>query len=109
MDYFFETGKFTEAQLEKAIIELFNLQGYTYVCGDDIHRKYEDVLLEDDLRSFLSEKYGKSGLSEIETQKIINKLSMIQSTPLYLGNRETFWLVNALILCATIPAKWRFM
>ena len=94
MDYYFEKGKFTEAQLEQAIIELFTLQGYTYVRGDDIHRKYEDILLEDDLRSFLSKKYRKSGLSEIETQKIINKLSMIQSTPLYLGNRETFWLVN---------------
>lgn len=29
MDYFFEKGKFTEDQLEQAIIELFQLQGYT--------------------------------------------------------------------------------
>ncbi len=27
-------------------------------------------------------------------QKIINKLALIQATPLYLGNREAFWLVN---------------
>ncbi len=40
LDYVFEKGKFTEADLEKAIIELCEQQGYTYVCGDDIHRKY---------------------------------------------------------------------
>lgn len=92
MDYVFEKGKFTEADLEKAIIELCEQQGYTYVCGDDIHRKYEDILLLDDLRSYLTSRY--SGLSDTEMQKIINKLSLINATPLYLGNREAFRLVN---------------
>ena len=94
MDYFFEKGKFTEDALEHAIIELFEQQGYVYVPGESIHRRYEDILLLDDLRSFLSARYANDGLSEIEMQKIINKLALIQSTPLYLGNRETFWLVN---------------
>ena len=31
MDYHFTKGKFTEADLEKAIIELCEQQGYTYV------------------------------------------------------------------------------
>lgn len=92
MDYHFTKGKFTEADLEKAIIELCEQQGYTYVCGDDIHRKYEDILLLDDLRSYLTSRY--SGLSDTEMQKIINKLSLINATPLYLGNREAFRLVN---------------
>ena len=56
MNYFFEKGKFTEDQLEQAIIELFQLQGYTYVHGENIHRQYEDILLEDDLRSFLLDR-----------------------------------------------------
>lgn len=92
MDYFFEKGKFTEDQLEQAIIELFQLQGYTYVHGENIHRQYEDILLEDDLRSFLLDRYPD--LSTGELQKIINKIALIQSTPLYTGNKETFWLVN---------------
>ena len=50
MDYHFTKGKFTEAELEKAIIELCTLQGYIYVCGEDMHRKYEDILLLTDLR-----------------------------------------------------------
>ena len=92
MNYHFKKGKFTESELEKAIIELCTLQGYTYVCGDDMHRKYEDILLLDDLRSYLTSRY--SGLSDTEMQKIINKLSLINATPLYLGNRESFRLVN---------------
>ena len=45
MDYHFEKGKFTEAELEQAIIELFTVKGYTYVHGENIHRQYEDILL----------------------------------------------------------------
>lgn len=92
MDYLFEKGKFTEDQLEQAIIELFQLQGYTYVHGENIHRQYADILLEDDLRSYLLSQY--KDLSDVELKKIIQKIALIQSSPLYAGNRETFWLVN---------------
>ena len=34
------------------------------------------------------------GLSETETQKIINQLTLIPASPLYEGNRAAFWLVN---------------
>lgn len=94
MDYEFVRGQFTEAQLEAAIIELFQQQGYIYVHGEKIHRQYEDILLEDDLRSFLQERYAHEGLSETETQKIINQLTFIPASPLYEGNRAAFWLVN---------------
>ena len=46
------TGKFTEAELETAIIELFQNQGYDYVHGETLHRKYEDILILDDLILF---------------------------------------------------------
>ena len=92
MDYHFTKGKFTEAELEKAIIELCTLQGYSYICGEDMHRKYEDIILLDDLRFYLTSRYN--GLSDTEMQKIINKLSLINATPLYIGNREAFRLVN---------------
>ena len=94
MDYIFERGNFTEAELENAIIELFTQQGYTYVSGEDIHRTFDTILIEDDLRSYLTLHYKKDNLSETEMQKIINKLSLINSTPLYQGNREAFRLVN---------------
>lgn len=94
MDYIFEKGKFTEDELEKAIIELFEQEEYTYVHGDNIYRDYEDILLLDDLRAFISARYASANLSEVEMQKIINQLSLIPAAPLYNGNREAFWLIN---------------
>ena len=54
MDYTFVKGQFTEAQLEEAIIALLEQQGYTYVLGESIHRKYEDILRKQ-VELFLSE------------------------------------------------------
>ncbi len=94
MDYIFKKGKFTEVELEDAIITLFEAQGYTYVHGDSIHRQFNEILLENDLRSFLVSRYAAEALTENEIQKIINRLKLIPATPLYNGNREAFWLVN---------------
>ena len=88
------TGKFTEAELEEAIIDLFRQENYAYVNGESIHRQYEDILLTDDLRAYLSDRYRSAGLSDAEMKKIINKLKLINSTPLYLGSRDAFRLVN---------------
>lgn len=93
MDYIFEKGKFTEGELEQAIIELFEQQGYTYLPGESIHRRYEDILMTDDMRSYLVSRYNND-LSDVEIQKVINKLRLINSTPLYNGNRESFRLVT---------------
>ena len=94
MDDNFEKGSFTEGELENAIINLFELQEYTFIPGDEIQRKYEDVLLVDDIRAFMSARYASENLSENEVQKIINRINLIPSTPLYDGNREAFWLIN---------------
>ena len=51
-------------------------------------------MLLDDLRSFMLSRYSKDDLTETELQKIINRLQLIPASPLYSGNRETFWLVN---------------
>ncbi len=94
MDYTFEKGKFTELEFEQAVIALFKEQGYEYVSGETIHRTFDEVLLEDDLRAHLLGRYAKAGLTEVELETIVNKLSNISYSPLYLGNREAFWLVN---------------
>ena len=94
MPDYITTGKFTEAELEEAIIDLFRQEDYAYVNGESIHRQYEEILLTDDLRAYLSDRYQSAGLSDAEMKKIINKLSLINSTPLYLGSRDAFRLVN---------------
>lgn len=50
--------KFTEAQLEAAIIELLGEQGYPYTSGADFSatdgsRQPEQVLIKDDLRTYI--------------------------------------------------------
>ena len=87
-------GVFNEAELERAIIELFEREGYEHLSGDEIQRTPDETLLLDDLREFISTHYANENLSATELQKIVNKLSLINSAPLYAGNREAFFLVN---------------
>ncbi len=90
----FIKGKFTEDQLEQAIIQLFRDQGYGYINGESIHRRFEDVLLEDEIETYLRKRYASDNLSGNEIKTIINKLKFVSDSPLYEGNRETYWLLN---------------
>jgi len=93
MEREFAKGQFTEAQLESAIIELFNGLGcYSYINGDSLHRRFDEILLENDLHAFLSSQYPD--LTEAEISRAISNLKNIPTAPLYAGNRETFWLIN---------------
>lgn len=92
MDYHFTKGNFTESELEKAIIELFKQQGYTYLHGDEIHRPFKDVLLYDDLKAFLLSQYPD--LTQSELSKIISRLDNLPAVPLYEGNRDTYRLIS---------------
>ena len=92
MNYHFTKGNFTESELEKAIIELFKQQGYTYSRGDEIHRPFKDVLLYDDLKAFLLSQYPD--LTQSELSKIISRLDNLPAVPLYEGNRDTYRLIS---------------
>ena len=93
-DYKYDCGKFTEDELEHAIIELFEQQGYDYVDGGELERRHDSVLLKDDLRSFLRRRYANANLTETELQACVNRLVYLPSWPLYDGCRETFWAIN---------------
>ena len=88
------TDNFDEKELEKAIIELFEKQGYTYVNGENMHRKFEDILLEEDLKVYLQRKYASEYLTDNEITTIINNIKLIPAYPLYYGNMDTFKLIN---------------
>ncbi|MBS9780474.1 MAG: type I restriction endonuclease subunit R [Moraxellaceae bacterium] len=87
--------KFTETELEQAIIEFFQThQNYQYINGDELERTYEQVILEDDLRTYIANNYPNEQLTTTETENIVNKIKYINSSPLYLGNKQAFWLIN---------------
>lgn len=90
----FVKGSFTESELEKAIIEVFENQGYPYINGDNIIRDKKEILLLDDLKEYINNRYKDENLTENEVQQIINKIDLIDSAPLYEGNKKAFFLVN---------------
>ena len=57
--------KFTEAQLENAIIQLLGEQGYPHVLGGELERGVTDVLIEDNLRTYLNSQYANDDLAKI--------------------------------------------
>lgn len=91
--------KFTEAQLEAAIIELLGEQGFPYVPGCDIERDKSEVLIKTDLRQFLFEKYAEDNITSGEIDSIIKQIESLPASDLYDSNK-TFckWLSDGFLL-----------
>ena len=91
--------KFTEAQLESAIIELLGEQGYPHLFGDKIVRSPTDVLIKEDLRAYLFAKYAKDDITQGEVDSILKLLETLPASDLYESNK-TFckWLSDGFLL-----------
>ena len=77
---------FNEHALEMSIMELFQDEEYTYINGESISRDMSDVLLADDLRKYLNERYASEGITESEIDGIILNLRSISGT-IYEANK----------------------
>jgi type I restriction enzyme R subunit len=92
--------KFTEARLEKAIIDMLGEQGYPHVLGQDVMRtEPAQVLIVDDFRRYLAQQYQQEGITPSEIQSIIRQLQSLPASDLYQSNK-TFchWLSNGFFL-----------
>jgi len=87
-------SKFTEAQLEQAIIELLGEEDYPHVLGETIQRVPDDVLIKDDLRAFLLEQHANDGITQAEIEQIIRKLEVLPASDLYGSNKAFMKLVS---------------
>ena len=85
--------KFTEAQLEKAVIELFEAEGYKHLTGEQIHKEMSDVLLHDDLKQYLINRYSDENITLNEIDIIIRKLELYPSSALYESNKKIIKLI----------------
>ena len=63
-------ANFNEHALELSIMELFKDEGYTYLAGEQIHRERTEVLLADDLRQYLYNRYAKDGITRSEERRV---------------------------------------
>ena len=77
---------FTEHALEMSIMELFQEQGYMYISGDKIHRERAEVLLADDIRQFLYNRYIKDGITPSEVDGILLMLRGVSGS-IYESNK----------------------
>lgn len=87
-------NKFTEAQLEQAIIDLLGEQGYPHVHGGTLAREPQEVLIKDDLRAFLSSQYQADGITAAEIDSVIRTLETLSSSDLYDSNKAIIKMVS---------------
>ena len=85
---------FNEHTLEMAIMELFEQQGYSYVNGETIHKEQTEVLLRDDLRMYLMDRYAEDGITPLEVERVMAKLTADNGAPLYEQNAQTYRLMT---------------
>ena len=86
--------KFTEAQLEAAIIELLGEAGYPHVPGETIEHQPQEVLIKADLRAFLTRQYAKDGITPGEIEAVIHQLEAYSAADLYESNKAIMKLVS---------------
>ncbi len=76
-------GKFYESEFEGALVQLLRENGWQYTFGGDCHRRLTDVILEDDLQSFLTAHYGAKGLTPNDYDTIAAKVRNISGDTYY--------------------------
>ena len=85
--------KFNEHALEMSIMELFTNEEYIYLSGDKIHREKTDVLLVDDLKNYLLNRYGDQGITMSEIDIIIHMLRTVPGS-LYEANKSIMKMIS---------------
>ncbi|KAK3604946.1 hypothetical protein CHS0354_000610 [Potamilus streckersoni] len=81
--------KFTKDKLEKAFAELTEQEGFPQHMYISISHKREEVLIEEDLQTFLLSQYAGQGITINETQSIILQLKFLSASNLH-ENNKTF-------------------
>lgn len=86
--------KFTEEKLERAFTELLVQEGFPHHLGISIARKPDEVLIEEDLQSFLLTQYAGQGITLNEIKSIILQLKSLSATDLYESNKTFLQLLS---------------
>ena len=85
---------FNEHALEMAIMELFEQEGYMYTHGEQIHKEQSDVLLRDDLRMYLRSRYAEQGITALEVESVMARLTADVGGSYYENNVHTYRLIT---------------
>ncbi|CAA6806045.1 MAG: Type I restriction-modification system, restriction subunit R (EC [uncultured Sulfurovum sp.] len=86
--------KFTESKLEEAFIELLAKEKIAHFNGKVLNREPDEVLIKDDLKAFLNQRYKKEKITTSEIEQIIRKLEIYSASDLYESNKAIMKLVS---------------
>ncbi|MFN5621747.1 MAG: type I restriction endonuclease subunit R, partial [Flavobacteriales bacterium] len=86
--------KFTESQLEQAFIELLEKEAYTHLLGETIHRAPEEVLIKEEIKSFLFKKYEADAITIGEVESIVRDLERYPASDLYESNKAIMKMIS---------------
>ena len=78
---------YCESEYEAALMDLLSSLGWCTSSGDELHRKYSEVLILDDLRSFLQQRHPD--FTPDEQERIVFNLSNTGGDTDYLSLRAT--------------------
>lgn len=84
---------FNEHALELSIIELLQNKGYLHQTGSKLLREKSEVLITDDLKEYLRNRYASDGLTESEIDSIILSLRTVGGT-LYEANKTVMSMIT---------------
>lgn len=85
-------GKFYESEYEEALIELLKDQGWQYTNGGNIQRKNREVLLTEDLYTFLAKQYSE--MTQEDREEVVNHLRHVSGQTPFALVRNTYYLVR---------------
>lgn len=85
---------FNERALELSIMELFQQEGYLYTCGEEIQKEASEVLLRDDMRRYLRNRYREAGITPLEVESVLARLTANTGLSLYDNNAQTYRLMT---------------
>ncbi len=88
------SSKLTEKRLEYAIIKLLEAEGYEHALGQNIDRNPNEVLIEEDTRAYLLNKYAADNITPNEIDSIIHQLETFSSADLYKSNRAIMQMIS---------------
>ena len=80
--------KFTEEKLERAFTELLGHEGFPHYLGVGIARRPDEVLIEEDLRSYLLQQYAPQHITIQEVNSIILQIKSLPSSDIYESNKS---------------------
>lgn len=90
--------KYTEHQLEQAVIKLLEDQNYTHIVGDTIERNPDEVLIKSDLKNFLARRNAADNITASEIEMIVRQLEVLPSSDRYDSNKKILkWVTDGFI------------